>query len=231
MIGFRAVTEDVYLLRYPVLDVNATLIVGKHRNLLIDTLSTHSQAAILIRAARRVSNNPVIVANTHAHFDHIFGNATVAEQLGTTQFWAQRNAVEQLTNHPEQLKDDAYRTCLRLATNIADEVRSTQIHVPNQIVDTEAELDLGGRTVQLWHPGPAHSTSDLVFFVDDVVVVGDLIEESGPPDTEGSALDRWPAVLDALLPYMTGPVIPGHGAVVDAQFARQQRDALAALQP
>jgi hypothetical protein len=40
---------------------------------------------------------------------------------------------------------------------------------------------------------------------------------------------EWPATLTALLAMVRGPVVPGHGAVVDAAFVAAQRDELAAL--
>ena len=49
-VAFVEVADRVYVLRYPVLDVNVTLVVGDGAALLVDTLSTAAQAA---RTARR----------------------------------------------------------------------------------------------------------------------------------------------------------------------------------
>ncbi|MFD0555935.1 glyoxylase-like metal-dependent hydrolase (beta-lactamase superfamily II) [Stackebrandtia endophytica] len=229
MTSFRAVTDDVYVLRYPVLDVNCTLIVGERRALLVDTLSGPSQAGLLARRVREVTDLPVIGVNTHVHFDHVFGNATVATQLGITDFWAHATVIDELSRRPCEARADAYQVCARLAPDIADEVRGVEILVPNQTVDTEVELDLGDRVVRLWHPGRAHSDGDLVIITDDVLLAGDLVEEGAPPNTNGSDLAGWTRALDMMLPKVTGPVIPGHGAVVDAAFVRRQRDEIAAM--
>ena len=44
-------------------------------------------------------------------------------------------------------------------------------------------LDLGDRVVELIHPGRGHTAGDLVVRVPDadVMVAGDLVEESDPP--------------------------------------------------
>ena len=46
---FTEVADGVYVLRYPVLDVNVTLITADGRALLVDTLSTDRQARALDR--------------------------------------------------------------------------------------------------------------------------------------------------------------------------------------
>jgi len=229
MISFGAVADDVYVLRHPVLDVNSTLILGRRRALLVDTLSCPSQAELLARRVREVTDLPIVAANTHIHFDHTFGNATVAVRLGATDFWAHSTVIDELSRRPAEARASAYQVCLRLAPEIADEVRDVEVLVPNQTVKTEVDIDLGDRVVRLWHPGTAHTDGDLVVIADDVVLAGDLVEEGAPPDTEGADLAGWTRALDTLLPHVTGPVIPGHGAVVDAAFVRRQRDELAAM--
>ena len=57
--GFVEVADGVHVLRYPVLDVNVTLVVGDGEALLVDTLSTAAQARELAAAARRVTDQPV----------------------------------------------------------------------------------------------------------------------------------------------------------------------------
>ena len=80
--------------------------------------------------------------------------------------------------------------------------------------------------------GPAHSPDDLVVLVPGtppVLFCGDLVEESGEPQAGPDAVPgRWPDVLDALLELggEDALYVPGHGAVVDAEFVRRQRDAL-----
>jgi glyoxylase-like metal-dependent hydrolase (beta-lactamase superfamily II) len=226
---FQQLTPGVYVRRYPVLDVNNVLITGTERALLVDTLSTATQAAELAQAVRQVTDLPVTVVNTHGHFDHVFGNETIARSLAVQDIWAHPAVIKELSDRPGQIVAEARNACRELAPSIADEVGDITPFAPNRPVETEVRLDLGGRSVRMWHPGPAHTTADIVVLAADVLIAGDLIEEGAPPDVADADLSHWPAAIDALLPYMTGPVVPGHGAVVAAAFCARQRDELAAL--
>jgi glyoxylase-like metal-dependent hydrolase (beta-lactamase superfamily II) len=83
--------------------------------------------------------------------------------------------------------------------------------------------------VSLRHLGRGHTGADLVVAVDDVLFAGDLVEEGAPPAMEDSFPLEWPDTVTALLELVRGPVVPGHGAVVDAAFVTAQRDELARL--
>lgn len=93
-------------------------------------------------------------------------------------------------------------------------------------------IDLGDRLVELVHPGRGHTDGDLVVRVPDadVLLAGDLVEESGPPQAGEDAFPQeWPLTLDVVL-QLVGPqtvVVPGHGAAVDREFVERQRDELA----
>ncbi|WP_110182514.1 MBL fold metallo-hydrolase [Nocardioides solisilvae] len=89
-------------------------------------------------------------------------------------------------------------------------------------------LDLGDRAVELFHPGRAHTSGDLVVRVPDadVLVAGDLVEEATPPwYGEDSWPMEWPVALDLVLGLVSPGtvVVPGHGAPVDRDFVERQR--------
>ncbi len=72
-----------------------------------------------------------------------------------------------------------------------------------------------------------HTDNDIVIGIDDVVFAGDLIEESAAPWFGDGYPTEWVATLDRLLDDVTGPVVPGHGDVVDRGFVLSQRDLIA----
>ena len=93
-------------------------------------------------------------------------------------------------------------------------------------------LDLGDRQVELVHPGRGHTDGDLVVRVPDadVLLAGDLVEESGPPSVGEDAFPlEWPLTLDLVLGLLTpaSVVVPGHGAPVNRDFVQQQAQDLA----
>ncbi|RKR86936.1 glyoxylase-like metal-dependent hydrolase (beta-lactamase superfamily II) [Micromonospora pisi] len=231
-IGFDEVGERVYLLRHPVLDVNVTLVVGDDRALLVDTLSTATQAAELAVAVRALTGHPWILVNTHHHFDHCFGNATLVGEV-TGPVYAHTAAAARLRDQPELVRQQAYDEMRDREPALAEELTRTTILAPTHTVHLESTLDLGGRTVVLRHLGRGHTDGDLVVQVPDadLLVAGDLVESSGPPSFDDSYPLEWPETVAELL-RLTTPntvTVPGHGPVFDTDQVRAQHEQLATL--
>lgn len=218
------IAAGVYVLRYPRLDVNVTLLVGADEALLVDTLSTPGQAAELAAAARAVTSLPWSIVNTHHHFDHCLGNALLADP--DRPVWAHEQTALLLRERAGQLRHDWYQECLRLDPPLAAEVAQTPIRAPDRTVRERVDLQVGGRPVVLHHLGLGHTAGDLVVELPDanVLVVGDLVEESGPPSFDDAYPLSWPETLARLL-RLTSPdtaVVPGHGAVISRDFVAAQ---------
>jgi glyoxylase-like metal-dependent hydrolase (beta-lactamase superfamily II) len=230
--GFVEVGDRVHVLRHPVFDVNVTLVVGDDAAVVVDTLSTGAQATELAQAIRRLTDRPWSLVNTHHHFDHCFGNEILAGDP-PCPIYAHEAAAACLRTEPEAVKRQAYEDVLPTHATVADELAHTRVLAPTHAVHRRATLDLGGRSVELWHPGRGHTAGDLVVHVPDadVLVAGDLIEEGGPPSFGDSYPLEWPYTVAELLQLATPGtiVVPGHGAVVDVDFVRAQHDDLAAL--
>ncbi|WP_406043016.1 MBL fold metallo-hydrolase [Micromonospora sp. NBC_00898] len=222
---FVEVADGVHVLREPLLQVNVTLVVGDDAALLVDTLSTAGQARDLAAAARAVTPHPWIVVNTHHHFDHCFGNATLAADP-PRPVYAHEVAAAALRERPDQLRRAAYEEVREERPALAAELADTVLLAPTHTVITETVLDVGGRRVLLRHPGHGHTDADLVVHVPDadVLVAGDLVEQSGPPAFEESYPLQWPDAVADLLRLTTPAtvVVPGHGDPVDVEFVRAQ---------
>ncbi|MEV1333676.1 MBL fold metallo-hydrolase [Micromonospora costi] len=229
--GFVEVADRVHVLTEPVLDVNVTLVVGDGAALVVDTLSTAAQAADLAAAIRSITGAPWTVVNTHHHFDHCFGNAVLAADPPRPVYAHERAAAA--LRDADRLRREAYAEVLAGWPELAPAVAGTALLAPTHPVGTEARLDIGGRRVLLRHPGPGHTGADLVVHVPDadVLVAGDLVEQSGPPAFEDAYPLRWPDALTDLLRLTTPAtvVIPGHGTPVDVAFVREQQRQLAEL--
>lgn len=226
---FVEVADRVHVLREPLLHVNVTLVVSDGAALLVDTLSTAGQARELAEAARAVTPHPWSIVNTHHHFDHCFGNATLAADPACPVY-AHERAAAVLRDHPDELRRAAYEEMRDEQPELAAELVRTELLAPTHPVRAETVLDVGGRRVVLRHPGHGHTDADLVVHVPDadVLVAGDLVEQSGPPAFEESYPLQWPdAVADLLRLTTPGTVVvPGHGALVDAEFVRAQHTQL-----
>ncbi|MGK5741687.1 MBL fold metallo-hydrolase [Micromonospora sp. URMC 103] len=230
--GFVAVADGVHVLNEPLLDVNVTLVVGDGAALVVDTLSTALQAAELAAAVREVTTAPWTVVNTHHHFDHCFGNAVLAADP-PRPVYAHERAADALRRHPDRLRREAYAEVSAGWPQLAAAVAGTALLAPTHRVRAESVLDVGGRRVLLRHPGPAHTDGDLMVHVPDadVLVAGDLVEQSGPPAFEDAYPLRWPDAVADLLRLTTPAtvVVPGHGTPVGVAFVRAQQRQLAEL--
>ena len=228
--GWAEVGDGVLVRRHQALDLNCGLVLGDDACLVVDTRADLVDAADLIEAVRGVTPHPWTVVNTHAHYDHCFGNAA----FRPAPIWGSRGCAADLLATGEQQRA-AVVTGLRAAGRAAeaDLVEAAPIDPPDHLVDDVAVLDVGGREVVLRFLGRGHTDHDLVVEVEDgegtVLFAGDLVEEGAPPAFEDAYPAEWPATLGRVHALARGPVVPGHGAVVDAAYVGAQREELLAV--
>ncbi|MEU2131007.1 MBL fold metallo-hydrolase [Streptomyces sp. NPDC018352] len=214
--------------RLPGWDATVALVAGADGVLLYDTGSTLREGAEVRAQAQALLGRRVThIALSHPHFDHVLGTAA----FSGAQVYGAAGMAELLMH----AKDELHTSAVRHGVEEHDAVEAVDALVaPQHEVCGERTLDLGGgREVLLADVGPAHSGHDLVAVVPGspaIVLCGDLVEESGEPQAGRDAFPaRWPASLDRLLALggEDAVYVPGHGAVVDAAFVRDQRDQLA----
>lgn len=93
---------------------------------------------------------------------------------------------------------------------------------------------VGDRFVDLLHLGRGHTDNDIVLHVPDASawIVGDLVEESGPPMYGSGCFPlEWPGTSAALTNRLgqADVVVPGHGQPVTRPFVEAQQAQLAAV--
>jgi glyoxylase-like metal-dependent hydrolase (beta-lactamase superfamily II) len=224
--GWQEVGDRVFRFRYRSLDLNVGAVLGDDEVLVVDTRSFAAEAAELLADLRTLTRLPCRrVVNTHAHFDHCFGNAT----LRPAAIWGH----ERCAAHLRTRGDRERAHLLRWLPEAARELDTLVLDPPDRPVgDGGTDLRLGGRRVELRFCGRGHTDHDLVVVVPDagVVFAGDLVEEGAPPVYGGDAFPlAWPATLGRLLALAPPVVVPGHGDVVGHGFVSGQREELAAM--
>jgi glyoxylase-like metal-dependent hydrolase (beta-lactamase superfamily II) len=232
MSNWTELGDRCWVRRYPTWDLNVGVVAGRDGVLVIDSRATVRQAEELLAEVGQLTEGPIRwLINTHAHFDHTFGNS-VFKAAGATVH-AHENAASRLAERGPELQqhyrdnpgpDPAFPG---IGAEVLAEVAAAPLVAVDDTFAVARVIDLGDRRVELLHLGNGHTDGDAVVVVPDadVVFAGDLVEESAPPSYGDDSYPlEWPETVDRLAGMLsaTAKVVPGHGAVVDETFVREQ---------
>ena len=230
--GWNEVAAGVFQRRYNPLDVSVCVIRGSDGLAVVDTRSSPRQADEIRADVRELGSAPVRwVINTHGHFDHCFGNQRFGPGSDLNVPIYGHAGVPAFLDRFER---PGLAEAIASGGEPAGEWREVVITPPTELVGDRYTLDLGDRAVDMFYLGRGHTDNDLLLRIPDAAawLVGDVIEESGPPCYgAGSFPMDWPDTVSRLLALVDdGDVlVPGHGAPVGAAFARAQQQQLAGV--
>lgn len=210
--------------------VNIGLVVGADRALLIDTGCGPRHAREILLVVRTLTDLPLLVAITHAHWDHFFGNAVFMRD-GATEFWAHANAARAIAGTGESQRQEVAGVEPEMA---AGKGPDTEIVGPTHLVgNVPVTLDLGGISIELFSLGRGHTDGDLMVGARGVLFTGDVVEEGAEPHYEDAFVCEWVHVLRKLAHrgHSYPIMVPGHGRPVTAGFAARMADHMEAGAP
>lgn len=256
---WEEIGEGVLRKRFEPCDVTVTAVIGSAGVAVVDTRCSLAEGREIKEQLRRLTSAPVRwVVNTHAHFDHCWGNAEfVAPRLTPpARIWGHASVPARLEPDDPDLRDLVAKLAAE-GPQWAQRMAELEFAAPTEPVADRASVELGDRTLELRHLGRGHTDGDLWIFVGPaggsarsvqsaepvqsagpthsagIVLAGDLVEESGPPAFGRDSFPlEWAGTLERAL-ALIGPhaaIVPGHGAVVDAAFVRAQRETIGAVE-
>jgi glyoxylase-like metal-dependent hydrolase (beta-lactamase superfamily II) len=203
------IADDLFVIHNEFVPGNTTALVTTDGVILVDDKFEVDHATILAQL-KTVTNQPVkYVINTHHHADHSGGNAKL--QALNVQVVASRQARDNM-------------------------VQAKQPGQPNMTFDGHASIHLGGKRVELYQFGRAHTNGDAVvlFPQQRTLAAGDMftLGDSTPQLVDypgGGSAKEWTATLDGVLKLDFDRVVPGHGNVTTKAEMRKFRESTVRL--
>ncbi len=195
------ITEDLFMLKG--MGGNVGVLRTSEGTVIVDTMTFALQGSRIKQVAQELTGQPVVmIINTHYHLDHTHGNP--AFDAGTRVV-----ATEKTLHYLKTIDGAAWQG-------------DAAALLPNETFTDTKEIQLGGKTIQLYHPGRGHTDGDLVvvFVEDDTIHMGDLLFNKHYPNIDleaGGTVVEWSATLDEALKLPFTKVIPGHGEVTDRE--------------
>ncbi len=201
--------DDLYVIHNDFVPGNVTALITNEGVVLVDD-KFEVDFANIVAEVRKITNQPIkYVINTHHHGDHSGSNAKMQQM--NVQVVASEQARENM-------------------------VDGKLPGLPTMVFEHHAHIYLGGKNVELYHFGRAHTNGDIVVLfpaqrtlaAGDMFTFGDatpeLIDYSG-----GGSAKEWTSTLDGALQLDFDTVVPGHGVVTTKQEMRKFRDSTLAL--
>lgn len=205
-IDVEQLSPDLWVLRG--FGGNTAVLRTRTGAVIVDTMTFGLQGERIRDVATELTGSaPVMIINTHYHFDHTHGNP--AFEPGTRVL-----ATERTLAYLRALDADFWRESAQL--------------LPSETFSDRHILSIGGKNLELIHPGIGHTDGDLVvlFREEGVVHMGDLMFNRHYPNIDleaGGSVQAWPATLMNVLSLDFERVIPGHGDTTDRKGLREFR--------
>ncbi len=191
---------------------NSGFVVAGDEVIVIDALISLGAAREFLSQLKEVSGKePTFLINTHSHSDHVNGNQVFAPPATVI---AHENVREVLLREGHSIID---RT-VQMRPALAEDLKAARIVTPDITYRNHMTLYFGGRTIELIHPGKAHTFGDTMVYLprEKILYSGDLLFNHILPPIFGDSAG-WIAAIEQIEALDIKTIIPGHGFVCTKQ--------------
>ena len=198
-------SDDLFVLRG--LGGNTAVLRTDAGAVVVDSMTLQLQGEGIRNKARELTGmETILLINTHYHLDHTHGNVAFASDTRIL-------STERTFSHLQALDATFWQG-------------DAAGFLPSETFTDHMTLVVGGKTIELIHPGAGHTDGDLVvLFTDEGVLhTGDLMWHQYYPNVDleaGGSVQDWVASLETLLRLDFTRVIPGHGETTDRNGMRR----------
>ncbi len=203
---------------------NIAVIIGRDAALVVDTGLGPANGEKVLEVARRLAGSRrLFLTLTHFHPEHGYGAQVFKPDATIVYNRAQRDEFSE--------KGASYIELFRKTQSkaAAAALDGTKLVMPHFTYEGDrAEIDLGGRMIELHATGTAHTRGDQVVHLpaEQILSAGDLIEERMfpifpwfPPADIDVNSSRWIATLQDMRRFHPRLIVPGHGDPGDISIA------------
>lgn len=197
------VTDSIYVFTSDLYaQVTASVILTTQGAVLIDTL-LYPEETLQIRQFVQDRLNTAVryVINTHHHADHSLGTCL----FEGAEVIAHRRCYELLNTRGRE-------SLARMQQNAAD-MAHLEVVLPHVVFDDRLTLNVGNKTLQLWHT-PGHSADCIVCYVEDEQVLFGADTVMSIPHFVDGSYEALIESLESLRGRSYENIIQGHGEVV-----------------
>ncbi len=217
-------------------EVDTSMVVSQRYVVIIDTMATPELAEALLESARNaLEGRQLLVINTHADYDHCWGNAVFAAPGGV--YPAPIIAHEQARR---RLCSDGARSYLKQRQHAEPRFANVRLAAPTITFTDSLRIDGGDLTLELM-PTPGHTNDHISVWIPELklLLAGDAAEHPFPSVEEAETLPILRRSLERMAALNAAMVIPCHGGTTDPalvarniayfdEIERRARHALAA---
>jgi cyclase len=191
---------------------NSGFIVAGDEVIVVDSLISLGTAREFLGQITSITGRePTFLINTHSHGDHVSGNQIFAPPA---KIIAHESVREVLLHEGDSIIE---RT-IQMQPTLAEDLNGAKISVPDITYRAHMTLHFGRLTIELIHPGKAHSLGDTIVYLPEekILYAGDLLFNHIFPPIFGDSAG-WIAAIEQIESMDIEYIVPGHGFICTKQ--------------